>query len=198
MHSPKRDHRPARRRLRKSSGSVRRRVAIRAAADTRSRSRVGLQLRHDADSAPGFPPRPRPPAPRIRSTCSEMRRVTPSFTLAANRRRQRGKINLEAGGYGVGIANIPLGPGQQACLTTGGSGFVAVTLLGALNTTGPDPTRLPPGTTSRLASVAAPGFAPITPERAFDIDPTRPASFSRPRCSKLISSITSRRCRPRS
>ena len=77
-------------------------------------------------------------------------------------------VNVEAGRLRVGIANIPLGPGEQACLTTGGSGFVAVTLLGVLNTTGPDPTRLPPGTTSRLASVAAPGFAPITPERAFD------------------------------
>lgn len=77
-------------------------------------------------------------------------------------------VIVEAGGSGVGIANIPLGPGQQACITTGGSGFVAVTLLGAFNTTGPDPTRLPPGTTSRLASVAAPGFAPIAPDRAFD------------------------------
>jgi hypothetical protein len=71
-------------------------------------------------------------------------------------------------GYGVGVANIGLAPGQQACITLFGAGYVEVSLLGTLNTTGPDPTRLPPGTTSRFGSIPQPGFVPITPDRAFD------------------------------
>ncbi len=71
-------------------------------------------------------------------------------------------------GYGVGVANVGLAPGEQACVTVFGEGSLEVELLGTLNTTGPDPTRLPPSTTSRLASIPQPGFVPITPERAFD------------------------------
>jgi hypothetical protein len=77
-------------------------------------------------------------------------------------------VGVAAGGYGLGIVNVALGAGQQACMTLFGAGYVEVTLLGALNTTGPNPARLPPQTTSRLSSVPPPGFAPITPDRAFD------------------------------
>jgi hypothetical protein len=79
-------------------------------------------------------------------------------------------VETGADGFGLGISNIALAASQQACLTVRSTegGFVEVTLLGTLNTTGPDPTRLPPGTTSRQDSIRQPGFVPITPERAFD------------------------------
>jgi hypothetical protein len=69
---------------------------------------------------------------------------------------------------GVGIANVALAPGQQPCMTAYGSGYVEVSLLGTLSSTGPDATRLPPGTTSRLDDIPPPGFVAIPPARAFD------------------------------
>jgi hypothetical protein len=77
------------------------------------------------------------------------------------------------GEYGFTVVSIALAANQQACLYTIGHGYVHVELLGELNTTGPDPTRLPPSTTSRLQSAPPPGFVPISPERAFDtrLDP---------------------------
>jgi hypothetical protein len=71
-------------------------------------------------------------------------------------------------GDGVTIDSVSLSPGQHACVSTVGRGSIEVTLLGTLNTTGPDPTRLPPGTTSELVAVAPPGFEPIPPVRVFD------------------------------
>ncbi len=72
------------------------------------------------------------------------------------------------GGDGITVDSINLGAGQHACVSTVGRGSIEVTLLGSLNTTGPDPTRLPPGTTSELVGVPAPGFEPIPPVRVFD------------------------------
>lgn len=86
---------------------------------------------------------------------------SPTYAPAAS-------IDAPAGTVSGAVASIALGPTDQPCLTTYGGGVAEVTLLGTLNTDGPDPTRLPPGTTSRLVDVPPPGFVPISPDRAFD------------------------------
>lgn len=69
------------------------------------------------------------------------------------------------GGDGMTVDSISLFADQHACVSTVGRGSIEVSVLGTLDTTGSDPTRLPPDTTSRMATVPPPGFY----QRAFAI-----------------------------
>lgn len=72
------------------------------------------------------------------------------------------------GEYAANVVNVALAPGESPCLHVYGSAIVSVTLLGALTTSGPDPSRVPPALTTALTATPPPGFLPITPTRVLD------------------------------